>query len=327
MALKFRCRTCGKDIVIRFLKVGEAAECKNCGASNPVPESAESADDETVLSYQSSARRSTESIQGEGTQPPTSANAVSPMLRRIWLFGLVLVVPVIGFAVAEGIQAHFNSELRSVLRAKFVDADPIVISAASMDRICAERTTDLGDICDINDNLHLMSAASLSVGAVGVILLVAIRLAGSLSRTNRRLLLFVFKPGLYLTAVALIVVVLVHASIAMAAIYYGESALIGRIHVGIIAMIGLGALGGVIAISRNVFSLVSKARTIAIGKAVSRTEAPALWQRVDQISDRLGALHPENIVLGLDPNFFVTEARLHVFRESSREGQCTARFL
>lgn len=58
MGLKFRCKNCGEDVVVRFLKVGEAAECKNCGASNPVPESAESTDDETAASYQSRARRS-----------------------------------------------------------------------------------------------------------------------------------------------------------------------------------------------------------------------------------------------------------------------------
>mgnify|MGYP001571684531 CR=1 FL=1 len=56
MGLKFRCKACGEDVVVRFLKVGEAAECKTCGASNPVPESAESADDETAAPYQSRAR-------------------------------------------------------------------------------------------------------------------------------------------------------------------------------------------------------------------------------------------------------------------------------
>ena len=48
MALKFRCENCGKDIAVRFLKVGEAAECKSCGASNSVPESAEEISDEAA---------------------------------------------------------------------------------------------------------------------------------------------------------------------------------------------------------------------------------------------------------------------------------------
>ena len=48
MALKFRCKNCGKDIAVRFLTVGEAAECRNCGASNSVPESAEEISDEAA---------------------------------------------------------------------------------------------------------------------------------------------------------------------------------------------------------------------------------------------------------------------------------------
>ena len=48
MAFKFRCKNCGEDIAVRFLKVGEIAECKNCGASNSVPESAEEISDEAA---------------------------------------------------------------------------------------------------------------------------------------------------------------------------------------------------------------------------------------------------------------------------------------
>ena len=48
MAIKFQCRNCGKDIAVRFLKVGETAECRSCGASNSVPESAEEISDEAA---------------------------------------------------------------------------------------------------------------------------------------------------------------------------------------------------------------------------------------------------------------------------------------
>ena len=108
----------------------------------------------------------------------------------------------------------------------------------------------------------------------------------------------------------------------MGAIYYGESALFGRIHVFVIVAIGLGALVGVIAIARNAFSLVRKAQTAVIGKALSQSEAPTLWSRVEGIADRLHALHPDNIVLGLDPNFFVTEANVVCL-----SGSCVGRTL
>ncbi len=230
------------------------------------------------------------------------------MVSRAWLFGLILGVPLIGVAVSEGIQAYFNSQLRSALQEQFVDADRDAISGATVDRLCEDRSTELRDVCSTNDNLNLMSSAAVGAGMIGILLLLGIRLAGWAARANRRLLLWVFRPGLYFTALTLIGLVLVHAGVAMAAIYYGESALIGRIHVFVIGAIGLGAAFGVLAIARNAFALVRKAEVIVVGKTVSQSEAPELWMRVEGLANRLGALHPENIVLGLDPNFFVTEA-------------------
>jgi Zn-dependent protease with chaperone function len=42
------------------------------------------------------------------------------------------------------------------------------------------------------------------------------------------------------------------------------------------------------------------------GRSVSRTDAPGLWQWVDGLADRLGALRPDQIVVGLTRGFFVT---------------------
>ncbi len=46
MALKFRCRECGEYITTKFLKAGEVAKCRNCGAENVVPENALRTDEE-----------------------------------------------------------------------------------------------------------------------------------------------------------------------------------------------------------------------------------------------------------------------------------------
>jgi Zn-dependent protease with chaperone function len=226
----------------------------------------------------------------------------------MWLFGLILGIPLLGLAVAEGIQAYFNSELRSVIRKQYPNADQAAIAQITLDRVCEKPDAELRDICGTNANLNLMSAGAVGAGALGLVLVLAIRVAGSIARKRRRLLLYLFKPGLYLTAVVLIVLVAIHAALAISAIYYGESVLIGRIHIGIIAAIGLGALAGVVVIARSVFSLVRKAQTPVIGVSLSRAQAPELWSRVEQIAEHLGALRPQSIVVGLDPNFFVTEA-------------------
>lgn len=230
------------------------------------------------------------------------------MVRRAWLFGLILVVPAIGFAVAEGIQAHFNSQLRSEARQQVPDADAEGIAELTVDRLCETPSQDTAELCATNTHLNLMSSGSVAAGLAGLGLIGLIALAGFAARRNRMLLLLLFKPGLYFTAVLLTGLIFIHAVIAIAAIYFGESALVNRIHLGIIAAVGLGALSGVVAIGRSAFSLVKKAETIAIGRAVARQDAPDLWKAVEDTARRLGALHPEHIVVGLDPNFFVTEA-------------------
>lgn len=230
------------------------------------------------------------------------------MVSRVWLFALVLVVPLVGFGVAEAIQAHFDSELRSVIRGQHPDASDAKLAEITVDRLCQAPDSEIRELCDTNSNLNLMSNAAVGAGLAGLALLLAIRLAGSLARSSRNLLLLVFKPGLYLTILVLIGLVVVHAAIAMAAIYYGESALVNRIHVGIIGAIGLGAGAGVLAMAGSAFSVVKKAHTLVIGQALSRDEAPQLWQQIESTAKKLDALHPQHLVVGLDPNFFVTEA-------------------
>ena len=48
MALKFSCNACKAEIVTKYLRVGELAKCKSCGADNQVPESAAVIDDSVV---------------------------------------------------------------------------------------------------------------------------------------------------------------------------------------------------------------------------------------------------------------------------------------
>lgn len=98
MALKFQCKSCGKDIAVRFLEAGETAECKSCGASNPVPESAEKISDQAAKSIsEASVAEAAESANGGPTQSqggPTIAKA----LRIVGTLS-------IGFGVIAGIAA------------------------------------------------------------------------------------------------------------------------------------------------------------------------------------------------------------------------------
>jgi hypothetical protein len=93
MALKFQCKNCGKDIAVRFLTVGEVAECRNCGASNSVPESAEEISDEAAKSMiQVPASKPAEST----SNGPAESLLIVKMLR-------IIGIASIGFGVIAGV--------------------------------------------------------------------------------------------------------------------------------------------------------------------------------------------------------------------------------
>ncbi len=230
------------------------------------------------------------------------------MLNRIRLVLFILTIPMIAFGIAAAIQARYTSELRTILRSQYPSADPGPIERITLGEFCERPQASRSDICRTNNNLNMLRTGALTTGIAGLALLLVIRLAALVVGKRRKLLLYVFKPGLYLTTLTLLVLTVAHAVLAISMIYYGESALIGTIHIGIIAIIGLGTLAGVIVIARNVFFIVRKACTFVIGINLSHADALQLWNHVEQIADRLHTLRPEAIVVGLEPNFFVTEA-------------------
>jgi Zn-dependent protease with chaperone function len=149
-----------------------------------------------------------------------------------------------------------------------------------------------------------LGSLSLAAGAFVLALLVLIWAAGAAASSSREALLVVFRPGLYLTAVSLVLLVLAHGAIVIAVVLRFFRP------IGFLLAIGVGALAGAVAIVRSVFSVVRKAESHVIGFIVPEDAGPRLWSHVREIADRMGALHPQHIVVGLDPNFFVTEAEV-----------------
>lgn len=107
------------------------------------------------------------------------------MRTRLLLFSLILGIPLIAFAVAEGVQAHYNSELRAELRQQCPNTDPAVVSIFSIDRLCQDPVCAFGETCAINTTLNLMSNAAVGAGVVGLALLLVIRLTGGLVKKER----------------------------------------------------------------------------------------------------------------------------------------------
>jgi Zn-dependent protease with chaperone function len=226
---------------------------------------------------------------------------------------ILLAIPLVAFAAGRGIEWKLDSTLRSALLEKAPDK-AAEISHISLASWCAQpdirNDPAIADACNLSDNMGLLELGAVIAVALGIGLVVAIKIAGKLSKGRRTLLLLLFAPGLHMTMLALSVLMLLHAALGMAAIYYGESELIGQVHWGIMLGLGIGALFGVLTVIRAQFSTFKKATTVVLGKKLERDTNPKLWQFVNGLADKMAAQRPDAIVAGLEPNFYVTEANV-----------------
>jgi Zn-dependent protease with chaperone function len=231
------------------------------------------------------------------------------------LFGFVLVAPLLSLGITSLVRAQLESEFRFEVHRQLPAIESARLAQATVQRFCDDARTNASEVCTISSRLGVLQMAAWGAAGVGVLLIASIAVTGLLARRSRDLVLLCFEPGLYVTAAVGIGLTLTHALILIASMFFGESAFLHQVHVGALVTIGLGAVAGIAAIARNTFGLVQRAETTTTGLAVKRNEAPQLWRVIESTADRLGAVPPEHVVIGLEPNFFVTEADTVTLRE------------
>ena len=101
---------------------------------------------------------------------------------------------------------------------------------------------------------------------------------------------------------------ILYAVLGMAAIYYGESALIGRVHFGIMFGLAIFAVVGVVALVKAQLSCVKKAETFELAQRIELERNKALGAFVMELAGKMAAQMPNTVIAGLAPNFYVTEA-------------------
>ncbi len=232
------------------------------------------------------------------------------MRQRLILLAIVAGIPIFAAAAASGLLWKHERDWQAAIAAQAPEVSAERRAAFTIERACRdpEFRKDMGEACQMIDNRYILRGGAAVTGAAGLAWLGLIWLAGRVARVNRTLLLHVFKPGLYLTNLFVVGLIGAHAVLAIVSLYLLEAEFIGRVHVGIMAGIGLGAVAGVFAVAKASFSAVRTATASVVGRSVPRNESPELWQFVADAARDAGVAPPRQIVAGLDPNFFVTEA-------------------
>lgn len=100
--------------------------------------------------------------------------------------------------------------------------------------------------------------------------------------------------------------VLGQGALAVALSYWVTAIGTGSYYPKLILMIGLLAIGAVLALLKAIFAKLDDRCEVA-GEMISEADAPTLWRRVREMAGRLNTAAPDRIIVGILPSFFVTE--------------------
>jgi Zn-dependent protease with chaperone function len=230
-------------------------------------------------------------------------------MKGQWRFTLFLfLAPVLALLVSYMCVGKLDSELRRTVAAQRQDLTPDALKEVTVRRLLvAQDSSELAPVRAEMLRLDLMRAGAWIMIAIIVLFNAALWTAGRLAARNRSLLLHVFKPGFYASSLVLIVTTIINAALFMASIYYGETYLFEMFHPQVLILIGIGAVIGASAIVKALVSSRKRASARVFGRILREDEHPLTWAHIRGMAKRVGSLAPENIVVGLDPTFFVTE--------------------
>ena len=213
---------------------------------------------------------------------------------------LLIAIPLFGFVISLWVLSDLNAELTnngSELSIRQI-CTPEILSTAS----------DLKPLCDEIAPILWMQTGSLLSGGAAILLLISFTGFAAIAGKNRTKIAKIFPALVSSTLIFLAILVVIQGAILTYGAYVAESYAIKRVHFVLIGAIGLGALAGGFNLISSAFKLASKQSHGVLGKKLDPNKHPKLFSLIKEISEKLGARSPEHVIVGLDPNFYVTSA-------------------
>ncbi|MDH5411405.1 MAG: M48 family metalloprotease, partial [Alphaproteobacteria bacterium] len=225
------------------------------------------------------------------------------LVRFFIALALTMIVPAGGYLLSSQILGE-------------VDAGLIAQGIPTVQPLCAmpEAGTDpdLIDFCSEMGRLGLLQTISMVAGLFGIGVPVVFLFASLLAGSNRRRLSLIFPITVHATLVFMTVSVAMQGAILTYGLFVAESYYLNRVHVWLIGLVGFGAAGAAYNLFMQTFSFAAKYENFVHGVAVGEDKAPGLHSFVAGLAEKLGASKPDNIIVGLEPNFFVTSAEVRI---------------
>lgn len=155
-----------------------------------------------------------------------------------------------------------------------------------------------------------------SLGLVGFYILMAV-----ICGRNRQLNAMVF-PKIVPVATALIaLLILANAGLLVWAYWVFQSYMLSSVSWVIVGAIVIGAYMGAFRLIWSLFNLDALEPYYQPAELVTREGQPKVWALVTEIAEKIGAKTPDNVIVGLEPNFFAIGAPVRLNESQVIEGE------
>lgn len=158
----------------------------------------------------------------------------------------------------------------------------------------------------VADTFVGLASFPIRTGIVGLALFILILAGRILAGTDRRRMSLVFGSLVRVVMLLLAISVLAQGALFVYSIYTIEAMAIQRVHGGVLLAVGFGALAACWVLLKSSLALLKREPMFIRGIALDRQRHHGLFAFVESIAIKLNAIMPDNIIAGLEPNFFVT---------------------
>ncbi|HEX8956010.1 MAG TPA: M48 family metallopeptidase, partial [Burkholderiaceae bacterium] len=274
----------------------------------------------------------TASASIDPTEMQHGAELRKGLLKTLWQAVLLLfLVPAVAFAFVSyvdwSLDRHFFAEVEQELSARNVDSDKLQTVRANLhahppSAICQatpeELTRFYGEAdCSAGSTFwqfNLARQLALISLAVGLATLLAVGVLGRVAFINRRWQYGSLMVGWRMLMATSVVQVLIQGALAVWLAFWLPAYFFERYSIKLIGLAGIIAGGAALVVIARIFHRPQSAIHVE-GERLSEAAAPRLWQRVREIAERLKTAAPDQIVGGIDANFFVTQMPVTIANE------------
>lgn len=237
---------------------------------------------------------------------------VERLLNIVKAMALVFVIPLVALGISYAVSAKYDSDFQEAWQqyAQQNNQEVELGDAGDYRTICSDNRPEIAELCEPANELQTFELGAKASIAVGLVLLAMLLLGRVYGGSNRSRLAFVLSPLTRLMLLGLSISIVIQGALFVYGIYITEAVFVHRVHFVALAGAGLVALLGGFNLISIALRIMKDATLSQSGILIDSEKGSGLIQLVHDVADTVGARRPDNIVVGLEPSFFVTGAKV-----------------